>query len=137
VIEHLDDDRQAEEYFGTVKGRRQGHHPGARGQWLYGSQDEVLGHKRRYSESMIRELGGDCGLQLVELIGFNKSSLIPWFINGRILRKRTFSRVQIGILNVLIPLIKRIDTYLPWPPLSLIAVFEKDLGNKDFAKATP
>lgn len=138
VIEHLDDDRQAMKNISALlKEDGKAIILVPRGQGLYGSQDEVLGHKRRYSESMIRELEGESGLQLVELIGFNKSSVIPWFINGRILRKRTFSRVQIGILDVFIPIIKRIDPYLPWPPLSLIAVFEKRRGNKAFAISTP
>jgi SAM-dependent methyltransferase len=138
VIEHLDDDRQAMQNISALlKDGGKAIVLVPRGKWLYGSQDEVLGHKRRYTESMIRELEGEGGLQLAELIGFNKSSVLPWFINGRILRKRTFSRVQIGILDAFIPLIKRIDNYLPWPPLSLIAVFEKRRGNKDFAKSTP
>jgi hypothetical protein len=28
-------------------------------------------------------------------------------------------------LNLLIPVIKKLDPYLPWPSLSLIGVFEK------------
>ena len=138
VIEHLDNDRQAMKNISALlKDGGKAIILVPRGKWLYGSQDEVLGHKRRYTDAMIRELEGEGGLQLAELIGFNKSSVLPWFINGRMFRKRTFSRVQIGILDAFIPLIKRIDNYLPWPPLSLIAVFEKRRGNKDFAKSTP
>jgi hypothetical protein len=96
-----------------------------RGMWLYGSQDEVLGHKRRYSRKTMPELESQTGLSLLKIIGFNRVSTLPWYVNGRILRKKTFGRFQMTILNLLIPMIKKVDPYLPWPSLSLIGVFEK------------
>jgi hypothetical protein len=96
-----------------------------RGKWLYGSQDEVLGHKRRYSIKTLQELGSSAGLINLKIIGFNRASTIPWFVNGKIFQKKTFGRFQMTILNLLIPTIKKIDPYLPFPSLSLIGVFEK------------
>jgi SAM-dependent methyltransferase len=126
VIEHLDDDQSA---VGNIAGllTRGGKAiilvP--RGMWLYGSQDEVLGHKRRYSRQKLQELGASAGLDLAKLIEFNHISTIPWYINGRLFRKKTFGRIQMTILNLLTPAVKRFDRWLPWPSLSLIGVFEK------------
>jgi glycosyltransferase involved in cell wall biosynthesis len=127
VVEHLDDDEKALANIAKLL-----HENGNAivlvpyGMWLFGSQDEVLGHRRRYSEKMIKDLASKVGLKLNYLIRFNRVSTIPWFINGRIFKKRSFSRFQIFILDLFIPLLKIIDKYLPWPSLSLIAILEKN-----------
>ena len=130
VIEHLDDDKRAMRNIANLlapNGRAIILVP--RGMWLYGSQDEVLGHKRRYSRKTMQELESQTGLTLLKIIGFNRVSTLPWYVNGRILRKKTFGRFQMAILNLLIPMIKKVDPYLPWPSLSLIGVFEKKREN--------
>jgi glycosyltransferase involved in cell wall biosynthesis len=126
VIEHLEDDQRAMRNMASLlapNGRAIILVP--RGRWLFGSQDAILGHKRRYSMKSLQELGSQAGLTMLRLIGFNRISAVPWFINGRILRKKTFSRFQMAILNLLVPFIKRFDPYLPFPSLSLVGVFEK------------
>jgi glycosyltransferase involved in cell wall biosynthesis len=134
VIEHLEDDRQALHNIASVLnagGRAIVLVPG--GPWLYGSLDEVLGHKRRYTEKMLRELASACGLRFEALVRFNRASSLPWFVNGRVLRRRSFSRIQLAVLELLMPLIRRLDRHLPWPPLSLIAVFLKAGCDNNFA----
>lgn len=126
VIEHLDDDRRAMGHIANLlapNGKAIILVP--RGIWLFGSQDEVLGHQRRYSRKTLQELGSQVGLTAVKLTGFNRISTLPWYINGRLFRKKTFGRFQMTILNLLIPAVKRFDRWLPWPSLSLIGVFEK------------
>jgi hypothetical protein len=44
---------------------------------------------------------------------------------GRLLRRRHFSLLQVKIVNWITPLIRRLEAYIPLPPLSLIATFEK------------
>ena len=130
VIEHLDDDQRAMRNIANLlapNGRAIILVP--RGMWLYGSQDEILGHKRRYSRKTLQELESQAGLTLLKIIEFNRVSTLPWYVNGRILRKKTFGRFQMTILNLLIPVIKKLDPYLPWPSLSLIGVFEKKREN--------
>jgi glycosyltransferase involved in cell wall biosynthesis len=127
VIEHLDDDQAAARNIaGLLTGGGKAIILVPRGRWLYGSQDEVLGHKRRYSRKALLELGSNAGLQPVQLIEFNRISTIPWLLNGRVLRKKTFGRFQMAALNLLIPIVKRVDRWLPWPSLSLIGVFKKN-----------
>jgi glycosyltransferase involved in cell wall biosynthesis len=130
VIEHLDDDQLAMRNIANLlspNGRAIILVP--RGMWLFGSQDEVLGHKRRYSRKALQALESQTGLTLLKIIGFNRVSALPWYVNGRILRKKTFGRFQMSILNLLIPVIKKLDPYLPCPSLSLIGVFEKKGEN--------
>jgi glycosyltransferase involved in cell wall biosynthesis len=126
VIEHLDDDERAIRNIANLldrNGRAIVLVP--RGQWLFGSLDKVLGHRRRYSERELKNVCSTAGLTLKEVIRFNRFSTIPWLINGRVFKKRTFARSQIFLLNILTPFLRRIDKFLPWPSLSIIAILEK------------
>jgi len=126
VIEHLSDDEQALRNVANLldnKGRAIVLVP--QGRWLFGSQDKVLGHRRRYSEKKLKEVCDKAGLKIKKIIPFNRISTFPWLINGKILRRRTFGRCQIFILNFFTPIFRRIDKFLPWPSLSLIAILEK------------
>lgn len=126
VIEHLDNDEQAMKNIADLldqNGKAIVLVP--RGQWIFGSLDEVLGHRRRYSEEMLRTLSNRVGLKVTKIIPFNRVSTIPWLLNGRILRKRTFGLFQIFTMNLLTPLFRKIDRFLPLPSLSYIAILKK------------
>ena len=64
------------------------------------------------------------GFDIERLIKFNRLSTFAWFLNGKILRRRYFGLIQIKTLNLLVPLMRVIDS-LPMPPLSLIAVLKR------------
>lgn len=95
-------------------------HPG-----LYGSLDQALEHRERYTAATLVAALGRAGLRVVHLDDFNRFSLPGWWLNGRVLRRKTFSRVQLKALDSLLPLLRRADRLLPWSGLSLIAVAEK------------
>ncbi|HEX9759814.1 MAG TPA: methyltransferase domain-containing protein, partial [Candidatus Acidoferrales bacterium] len=95
------------------------------GPGLYGSLDEVLGHHRRYTRQQLVDAGERAGLRAVRVLKFNRSSVPAWWVNGRLLRKRKFGYVQMKVLNLLVPVLRVVDRWIPLPPLSLIAVFEK------------
>ena len=126
VVEHVEDDRQAlRNIFGVLA-------PGGRaiilvpeGQGIYGELDRVLGHWRRYSAEELRIRMEEAGFELERLFGFNRVTRPGWWWNGRVLRRRTFSRVQLWAFDRLVWLWKRIDGWLPWPGVSLIAVGRK------------
>lgn len=129
VIEHLENDTAAMRNIADLLS------PGGRaiilvpnGQWLYGSLDQVLGHCRRYSAAGLRSLGLSADLETEKLIEFNRVSSIPWYINGKILKKRTFGLFQILMLNWLTPVFRILDRFMPTPPLSHIAIFKKPGG---------
>jgi glycosyltransferase involved in cell wall biosynthesis/phospholipid N-methyltransferase len=96
---------------------------------LFGTLDEVLGHCRRYTEKQLIEAGQAAGFTVERILKFNRTGVIAWWLNGKILRRRTFGLAQIRLLNLLTPLFRLLDPWLPLPPLSLIAIFRKEDGS--------
>ncbi len=95
------------------------------GMSVYGELDRVLGHCRRYSEEELRKKVEAAGFEVERLFGFNRPTRPGWWFNGRILRRRSFSRFQLGVFDRLVWLWRRIDGALPWKPTSLIVVARK------------
>ena len=126
VIEHLESDRDALSNIRTALA------DGGtavilvpHNQWNYGTLDVVLGHYRRYSKESLRRVAEDAGFSVKDIFEFNRVGTPAWFLNGKILRRRTFGLFQIWMLDTLTPLFRRIDSLLPLPGLSLIAVLER------------
>jgi len=92
------------------------------GPWNFGTLDQVLGHHRRYTAATLTALAERCGFEVERLLRFNRVGTIAWFLNGRLLRRRSFSLLQIMLLNWIVPLMRAVDGILPLPPLSLIAI---------------
>jgi glycosyltransferase involved in cell wall biosynthesis len=97
---------------------------------LYGSLDEVLGHRERYSAAGLRASLEKTGFRVEKIFDFNRCSVPGWWLNAKVMRKTTFSRVQLKILNTAVPLLKRIDRVWPWQGLSLIAIAQKDSNTR-------
>jgi SAM-dependent methyltransferase len=95
---------------------------------LYGSLDRVLGHYRRYTREQLITLGEQMHFQVQTVLSFNRVGVLAWWFNGRVLQRTTFGIGQIKLLNLLMPLLRRLEPWLPLPPLSLIAIFEKAAG---------
>jgi len=95
------------------------------GQSIYGTLDEVLGHCRRYSEEELRMKMEQAGFCVERILRFNRITRPGWYLNGRILKKTTFSRVQLFFFDRLVWLWRRIDDWLPWQPVSIIAIGSK------------
>ncbi len=93
---------------------------------LYGTLDEVLGHCRRYTREQLVALAEKVGFRVEALIPFNRAGTPAWWLNARILRRSTFGLWQIKVLNLLTPVFRRLDSWLPFPPLSLIAILRKE-----------
>jgi glycosyltransferase involved in cell wall biosynthesis len=92
---------------------------------LYGTLDEVLDHKLRYSPESLRKVMTDAGFEIEKIFDFNRFSVPGWWFNGTLLRRKTFSRFQLKALDVAMPFLRRIDRVLPWSGLSIIAVARK------------
>jgi SAM-dependent methyltransferase len=123
VIEHVADDLGAMKNIGDVlskDGRAVILVPNGPG--MFGTLDEVLGHKRRYTEATLRKLVQDAGLEVERIVRFNRVGWPAWWLNGKLLRRRVFGLLQIKFLNLLTPLFRLVDRVLPFPPLSLIAI---------------
>jgi glycosyltransferase involved in cell wall biosynthesis len=88
----------------------------------FGSLDEVVGHVRRYTRETLAAAADAAGLQVEQVIPFNRVGTLGWYVNGRVLRRRTIGLLQVKLLNLLTPVLRLLDPALPLPPLSLIAV---------------
>jgi hypothetical protein len=60
------------------------------------------------------------------VIKFNRIGSPGWWLNGRILKKETFGLWQMKLLNLLVPFVRPIDRFLPFPHLSWIVIVQAD-----------
>jgi SAM-dependent methyltransferase len=126
VVEHLADDRAALRNIYNVLA------DGGRavvlvpcGPWLFGTLDTALGHQRRYSPEQLKDVAISAGFAVDSIIPFNRVGSIAWWINCRLLHRTSFGIWQIKALNLLTPLFRLMDRWLPLPPLSIIAVLRR------------
>ena len=92
------------------------------GPQLFGSLDTVLGHFRRYTQVQLVKACEAAGFTVEKVLKFNRIGTPGWWWNGRILKKRTFGLWQIKFLNLLVPVVRPIDRFLPFPHLSWIVI---------------
>ena len=129
VLEHVEDDRAGlANIFSALA-------PGGRaivlvpdGMQVYGELDRVLGHVRRYSRAELEDKARAAGFEVEQVFGFNHVTRPGWWFNGRVLKRRRFSRLQLALFDRLVWLWRRIDRFLPWPPTSIIAVLRRPEG---------
>ncbi len=135
LLQHMADDGQALRNIRTALA------PGGRAVLLVpqnprlsGSLDEALGHRRRYTRASLRAILEAEGLVVEQLFDFNRITTPAWWFNGRVLRQRQFSKVQLKIMNLMARLFRRIEPVLPWHGASLIAVARRP--HRDAAGVT-
>jgi glycosyltransferase involved in cell wall biosynthesis len=96
------------------------------GQELYGALDKALGHHLRYSEAQMREQLEQAGFTIERFIPFNRVSRPGWWFTGKVLGRQTLARFPLRVFNSLVWLWRKIDSSLPWPAVSLIAIARKN-----------
>ena len=97
---------------------------------LYGTLDRALEHRERYTRKLLQESLERAGFQVERIFDFNRFSVPGWWLNGKVLRRKAFSRVQLKVLQMTMPVLRRIDGVLPWGGLSLIAVGTRPQGQE-------
>jgi SAM-dependent methyltransferase len=95
------------------------------GRWLHGSMDRVLGHWRRYSKKGLVEQLAREGFVVETAFSMNKPGVLGWWMNGKVLGRKTLGKLQMKLFNVLVPLFRLADPLLPWTGLSLVVVARK------------
>jgi glycosyltransferase involved in cell wall biosynthesis len=126
VLEHIEDDGVGLRNIARALGR-----DGRaiilvpQGQSIYGTLDEVLGHYRRYSTSELCSRMEQAGFEIEQVLQFNRITRPGWHFNGRWLKRKGFGRFQLWLFDDLVWLWRRIDRFLPWPAVSIIAVGRK------------
>lgn len=93
---------------------------------LYGSLDKVLQHRERYTPAKLESALTEAGFRVEKIFDFNRVSVPGWWLNGKLLRRKRFSRIQLKMLDVAMPILSRIDRIWPWSGLSIIEVGVKD-----------
>jgi glycosyltransferase involved in cell wall biosynthesis len=123
VLEHIEDDKTGlRNIYSALAPNGRAVILVPQGASAFGTFDEVLGHCRRYSRTELTEKMGEVGFRVEHLLEFNRATYPGWLLNGKLLRRRALSRSQLAIFDHFVPLLRRIDRFLPWPPASLIAI---------------
>jgi glycosyltransferase involved in cell wall biosynthesis len=136
VVEHVEDDLGAlRNILSALSGGGRAIILVPSGPGLYGTLDEVLGHCRRYTEEQVVSVAQRAGFRVEKVLKFNRPGVVAWWLNGRVLHRRTFGIAQVRILNLLTPLFRVLDSWLPLPPLSLIAILRKDENRTSAGEA--
>ena len=89
---------------------------------LFGSLDRSLGHKRRYSAAGIRGLLEAHGFTVETIYSFNKAGAPPWWAYSRVLGSKNINKPVLKIFDKTVWFWSRLDRFLPWPGLSVIAI---------------
>jgi SAM-dependent methyltransferase len=89
---------------------------------LFGSLDRSLGHKRRYSAAGIRGLLESHGFTVEAIYSFNKAGAPPWWAYSRVLGSKNINKPVLKIFDKTVWFWRRLDRFMPWPGLSLIAI---------------
>jgi ubiquinone/menaquinone biosynthesis C-methylase UbiE len=88
------------------------------GAGLFSSIDKSLDHLRRYDEQDLRTLLTQCGYQIQHLFSYNKIAVLGWYWQGKIRKTQTLGKKNMKLYNLLVPIFKLLDPYLPWNGLS-------------------
>jgi glycosyltransferase involved in cell wall biosynthesis len=91
-------------------------------QALYGTLDEALGHRRRFSKTELQALLEQHGFVVKEMRQLNKIGALGWLLYGKVLRRRYINKFMLKIFDKTVWIWRRLDAVFPWPALSVIAV---------------
>jgi SAM-dependent methyltransferase len=91
-------------------------------QRLYGPTDEAIGHFRRYAKQELRDKLVRAGLASVELRHVNPVGWVAWFFYARVLRRAALSTVGARSFDLIVPLVRPLDSLHLHFGLSLWAI---------------
>ncbi len=91
---------------------------------LYSALDRDMGYLRRYSRQELEEKLAAAGFRVIALQPFNAAGLLGWWLNGRLLGRKTLPAFQVRLFNLLLPLFRLEQWVRPPFGLSWIAVAE-------------
>jgi SAM-dependent methyltransferase len=89
---------------------------------LFGTLDRSLGHRRRYTASGVRRLLESRGFSVDSIRSFNKAGAPPWWVYSKALGAKTINKAVLKVFDKTIWFWSRVDRWMPWPGLTLIAV---------------
>src|SRR6266540_2072355 len=126
VLEHIEDDEAVLRRFHDAlspRGRVLLIVPAMR--MLYGTIDETIGHFRRYERDELSAKLRRAGFQVEEARYINLIGVPGWFLNGRLLRRKTVPGLQARLNDLLVPVLRLERYFRPSFGMSLLAVGRK------------
>lgn len=92
---------------------------------LYGANDRLSGHERRYTKPELREKLERAGFTVHELRHVNPVGALGWLMSGKVLRRGEITGGSLRLYDRAVPVLRQLDR-LPLPiGLSLWAVARK------------
>lgn len=89
---------------------------------IHGAFDDAVGHYRRYGKRQLRRLLEASGFIVDRLHFFNMLAVLPWWVNGRLLRRDYLPSGQTSLADRLVPLLRYERLIGPPFGISLIAL---------------
>jgi SAM-dependent methyltransferase len=84
--------------------------------WLYGSFDEQVGHRRRYTRRELTEKCERAGLSIVRAVYFDAAGVVPWWLKYRVLRSEKMEPSAVRFYDEFcVPLLRRAEARIPVP----------------------
>jgi len=94
--------------------------------FLYGTLDRYLGHKRRYTRKTLSSICEETGFFIKKVFYFNFFSMFGWLLSGRILLRVRMSPLSIKVFNFLFPVFRFFEDHIHFPiGQSIILIGEK------------
>ncbi|MBM7119064.1 methyltransferase domain-containing protein [Archangium primigenium] len=124
VLEHIPDDASAVRRFRQIlpEGGRVVVLVPALPQ-LFGAIDEAVGHHRRYTRDTLRQVLEGNGFALERMEWMNLVGIPGWFMNSRVMRRRSVPKFQLKVYDRFAPLFARTESRVKLPVgMSLFAV---------------
>ena len=92
---------------------------------LYGTIDETIGHFRRYERDELSAKLRRAGFLVEEARYINLIGVPGWFLNGRLLRRKSVPGLQARLNDLLVPVLRLERHFRPSFGMSLLAVGRK------------
>jgi len=89
---------------------------------LYGTIDAAIGHHRRYTRDEIDAKLHAAGLEVEHVSYFNLLGMVGWWLNARVLKRRSVPGLQARLNDRLVPLLRLERRLKPPIGMSLLAV---------------
>ena len=127
VLEHIRDDGEALGRFHSLLDKGGAllllvpAHPA-----LYGGNDRVVQHERRYTKSALRRKLEDAGLAVARLRYVNPVGAVGWLVSIRLLQREQVPEGPLSLYNKLVPALRKLDRVDVGFGLSVWAVGRRD-----------
>ncbi len=91
----------------------------------FGSVDEAMGQLRRFDRADLETLLTTAGFTVESMTDMNRAAQPFWWLAGKVLHRRSLSKVTLKIFDKTLWFWRLLDHILPWKGLSLLVVARK------------